>query len=158
MLTVLTLCAGNSSRSILAEAILNRDGAERVRAFSAGSNPAGRVHPAALDLLERKGFEPDKLRSKSWHEFASPGAPDLDLVLVLCATVADEIMLDWPGDPVVVAWDLDDPATAPQEQADLAFQHAYHWLSARLNTLLALPIEDMAGHELRGLMLEIGDY
>ncbi|MEM7684047.1 MAG: low molecular weight phosphatase family protein [Paracoccaceae bacterium] len=158
MLTVLTLCGGNASRSILAEAIFNRDGDGRVRAWSAGSNPAGQVHPKARSLLERRGVPTDTLRSKSWHEFASPGAPTLDVVLVLCPTVATEAMPDWPGEPVRVTWDIDDPASAPPGQADLAFQHTYHWLSARINALLALPVEDMAGDELRALMLEIGDY
>lgn len=143
MFNILVLCTGNSARSVLAEAILNRDGAGRVRAWSAGSNPTGLVHPAALRMLARKGLKTDGYRSKSWDEFASPGAPRMDLVITVCAAAAGEVCPVWPGTPQRAHWGVDDPAAAPADQVDLAFQVAYHRLSARINAFLALPFETM---------------
>lgn len=144
MFNVLFLCTGNSARSILAEAILNRDGAGRMRAFSAGSNPAGRVHPAAMDLLARRGVAVAGLRSKNWEEFAAPGAPEMDLVITLCDAAAAEPCPAWTGSPSTAHWTTSDPAAAAADQIPLAFQLAYHQLSARINAMLALPLETLA--------------
>ena len=143
MLNILVLCTGNASRSILAEAIFNRDGAGRVTAWSAGSNPTGRVHPGALRLLAQRGLPTNGYRSKSWNEFLGKGAPDLDVVITVCSAVAGEVCPLWPGSPLTAHWGVDDPAAAPPDQIDLAFQHAYHRLSARINAFLALPFETM---------------
>lgn len=157
MFHVLALCAGNSSRSILAEAILNRDGAGRVRAWSAGVNPVGMVNRNVLDLLQRRGAPAEHLRSKNWAEFSGTGAPQLNLVLNLCPTVSGAIAPDWNGAPLTVDWHMDDPAAAPAGQADLASQHAYHRLSVRVNALLALPFERLAAEELQVRLTAIGD-
>lgn len=143
MFNVLALCTGNSSRSILAEAILNRDGAGRVRGYSAGSNPSGLIHHTTLKLLRARGIPAAGMRSKSWREFQTHGAPPLDLILVLCPAVAGEIGPDWPGAPLIAFWEMSDPAAAPADQIDLAHSECYHRLSARINALLALPFERM---------------
>ncbi|MCY4382931.1 MAG: arsenate reductase ArsC [Nitrospinae bacterium] len=140
---ILVLCTGNSARSILAEAVLNRDGAGRVRAYSAGSRPTGRVNPGAVRLLERLGLPTEGYRSKSWDEFAAPGAPKMDLVVTVCDSAAGEICPVWPGAPLTAHWGVDDPAAAPEDQIDRAFRVAYHRLSARINAFLALDFEDM---------------
>ena len=157
MYNILVLCTGNSARSILAEAILNRDGAGRVRAWSAGSNPTGRVNPGAISLLERKGLPGQGYRSKSWDEFASPGAPDMHLVITVCASAAGEVCPAWPGAPMTAHWGVDDPAIAPTDQLDLAFQAAYHRLSVRINAFLALPFERMGPDDLRLRLAAIAD-
>lgn len=157
MFTILILCTGNSARSILAEAILNRDGAGRVTAYSAGSNPAGRVHPGALGLLERRGVATTGFRSKSWDEFATDGAPAMDLVITVCASAAGEVCPVWPGAPLTAHWGVDDPAAAPADEVDLAFQLAYHRLSARINAFLALPFEAMPRDDLARVLRQIGE-
>ncbi|MEM0943501.1 MAG: arsenate reductase ArsC [Pseudomonadota bacterium] len=156
MFNILVLCTGNSARSILGEAIFNRDGSGRVRAFSAGSNPAGRVNPGALRLLERKGLETTGYRSKSWDEFAAPGAPEMGLVVTVCASAAGETCPYWPGAPISTHWGLDDPAGVPEDQIDQAFEMTYHRLSARINAFLALPFEAMAPAELKPALDRIG--
>lgn len=143
MFNVLVLCTGNSARSILAEAILNRDGAGRVQAWSAGSNPTGRVHGEAIRLLGAKGLPTAGYRSKSWDEFAAPGAPQMDLVVTVCASAAGETCPVWPGAPLTTHWGVDDPAAAPADQRALAFEIAYHRLSARINDFLSLKFETM---------------
>ena len=140
---ILVLCTGNSARSILAEAVLNRDGAGRVRAYSAGSKPAGRVNPGAVRLLERLGLPTEDYRSKSWDEFAAACAPQMDLVITVCDSAAGETCPVWPGAPLTAHWGVDDPAAAPETGIDKAFRVAYHRLSARINAFLALDFEDM---------------
>jgi arsenate reductase len=110
MFNILILCTGNSARSILAEAIFNRDGAEWVKAYSAGSNPAGLVNPAALRLLAAKGLPTRGYRSKSWYEFTAPGAPRMDLVITVCNSAAGEVCPVWPGAPLRCHWGMDDPS------------------------------------------------
>jgi len=156
MFNTLVLCTGNSARSILAEAIFNRDGAGRVRAYSAGSNPTGVVNAAAIRLLAAKGLPVTGYRSKSWAEFAAPGAPAMDMVVTVCDSAAAEACPVWPGTPLSCHWGVPDPAGAPRDQIDLAFALAYHQLSARINAFLALPFERMDRAELRQRLARIG--
>jgi len=157
MFNILILCTGNSARSILAEAIFNRDGAGWVNAYSAGSNPTGVINPAALRLLATKGMETRGYRSKSWDEFAAPGAPAIDLVITVCSSAAGEVCPVWPGAPLRCHWGIDDPASAPSDQIGAAFQIAYHRLSARINAFLALPFEDLTGDSLQARIDRIGE-
>jgi arsenate reductase len=156
MFNILILCTGNSARSILAEAIFNRDGAEWVKAYSAGSNPAGLINPGALRLLVAKGLPTRGYRSKSWYEFAAPGAPEMDLVITVCASAASEICPVWPGAPLTCHWGMEDPASAPPDQIGAAFQIAYHRLSIRINAFLALPFETLTGASLQARLDRIG--
>ncbi len=156
MFNVLILCTGNSARSILAEAIFNHEGAGRVSAFSAGSNPTGQVNPAALRILKKKGLRTNGYRSKSWDEFMAKGAPRMGLVVTVCASAAGEVCPIWPGAPLTANWTVDDPATAAGDQVDLAFQHAWHRLSARINAFLALEFETMDYVELKARTIAIG--
>ncbi len=157
MFNILVLCTGNSARSILAEAIFNRDGAGWVKAYSAGSNPTGVVHPAALRLLAAKGLPVRGYRSKGWDEFAAPGAPRMDLVIMVCSAAAGEVCPVWPGAPLRCHWGVDDPAGAPPDQIGAAFQIAYHSLSARINAFLALPFETLDGDSLQARLDRIGE-
>ena len=147
---VLVLCTGNSARSILAEAILNRLGAGRFRAFSAGSHPRGSVHPGSLAVLQAEGYEVDGLRSKSWDEFAGAGAPVIDLVVTVCANAANEVCPVWPGAPVQVHWGFEDPAEVEGNQArqQAAFQDAFDGIKAQFERFVALPVEDLTVEEL----------
>ena len=157
MFNILVLCTGNSARSILAEAIFNRDGAGRVQAWSAGSNPTGLVNPGATRLLAAKGFPTRGYRSKSWNEFAAAGAPEMDMVVTVCSSAAGEVCPVWPGTPLRCHWGIDDPAAAPADQIDTAFQIAYHLLSARINAFLALPFETMKPDALHARLARLSD-
>ena len=156
---VLILCTGNSARSILAEAILNKDGAGRFRAYSAGSQPKGAVHPQALRMLENLGHPTEGLRSKPWDEFVAPGAPDLDFIVTVCDNAAGEVCPVWPGKPVTSHWGVPDPAAVDGCEAEvgLAFAEAYKQLSRRIALFLALPIEALGQQALRSRMAEIGE-
>lgn len=142
---VLFLCTGNSARSILAEAIMNRLGSGRFRAFSAGSFPKGAVNPLALDLLRSKGFPTDGLRSKSWNEFAGAGAPVMQLIITVCDQAAGEVCPIWPGHPVVAHWGLPDPAAAIGTLAERrkAFEEAFEALERRIHMLVSMPVETL---------------
>ncbi len=140
-LNVLFLCTGNSARSILAEALLNREGGERFRAFSAGSFPKGAVHPMALEILRDGGFPVAGLRSKSWDEFAGVDAPPLDLIITVCDNAAGEVCPIWPGHPVTAHWGIEDPAAVEGPGAREAFLRALACLRNRISLLLALPVE-----------------
>lgn len=153
---VLFLCTGNSARSILAEAILNKEGKGRFRAFSAGSFPKGRVHPAALKLLEEMGHSIAGFRSKSWDEFASPGAPAFDFIITVCDTAAGEVCPVWPGKPVTAHWGIEDPAAVEGEGQREAFWKAYQALKRRIDLLLALPLESLDELALTSRMRDIG--
>ena len=159
---ILILCTGNSARSILAEALFNALGGGRVRAHSAGSRPAGKVNPFALELLEAQGLETAGLRSKSWDEFAAPGAPELDLVVTVCGNAAGEACPVWPGNFLRAHWGVDDPAAAEvakagsDEEKRTAFMKAYALLAERILTFLSLSFETMARDELQRHLDEIG--
>lgn len=141
---ILVLCTGNSARSILGEAIVNRLGQGRFAGFSAGSFPKGAVHPGALRLLARHGYPMDGLRSKSWDEFAGPDAPTIDVVITVCDNAAGEICPIWPGHPVKAHWGLPDPAAVDGDEAavDAAFEAAHDALTKRIVKLIELPIRD----------------
>jgi arsenate reductase len=142
---VLFLCTGNSARSIIAEAILNRAGRGHFKAFSAGSHPKGQINPHALDLLRKFNYDVSTLRSKSWTEFAKPGSPDLDFVFTVCDNAAGESCPLWPGQPITAHWGIPDPAVAQGSEAEiaLAFKDAYRMLNRRIDLFLALPIENL---------------
>ena len=140
---VLFLCTGNSARSIMAESILRQVGAGRFRAFSAGSHPAGRVNPFALELLERNRMPTDGLRSKNWDEFAQPGAPKLDFVFTVCDNAAGEVCPVWPGQPMTAHWGIPDPAAVEGSDEDKrkAFAEASRTLLNRIRIFASLPLE-----------------
>ncbi len=139
---VLFICTGNSARSIIAEAILNREGRGKFKAFSAGSHPKGNVNPRTLDLLRKFNYDVSTLRSKSWDEFAQAGAPELDFVFTVCDNAAGKSCPLWPGQPITAHWGIPDPAAAEGSEAEiaLAFKDAYRMLNRRIDLLLALPI------------------
>jgi arsenate reductase len=155
---VLFLCTGNSARSILAEAILNKDGGEKFRAFSAGSQPKGEVNPHALELLRASGYDVSGLRSKSWAEFARPGAPKLDFVFTVCDNAAGEACPVWPGQPMTAHWGIPDPADAGGSAAEIAFafKDAYRMLKRRIDLFSALPIAKLDPLALTARLKAIG--
>jgi arsenate reductase len=155
---VLFLCTGNSARSILAEACLNSAGQGRFTAYSAGSNPSGKVNPFALELLQRNRVPTAGLRSKSWDEFALPGAPRMDFVFTVCDNAAGETCPLWPGQPITAHWGVADPAAVQGSDEDKrkAFLKAFTELSTRINLMLALPIEKLDRRALAGKLKEIG--
>lgn len=155
---VLFLCTGNSARSILAEAILNHKGAANYTAYSAGSHPTGRVHPYAIAELEKAGLPVANLRSKSWDEFAKPGAPTMDFVFTVCDNAANEICPVWPGHPVTAHWGVPDPASllGTQQQISRAFFEAYVALERRIELFLSLPLASLDALALKQRATEIG--
>lgn len=156
--TVLFLCTGNSARSILAEAILNRAGAGRFKAFSAGSNPKGEVHPFALELLERLNHPTADLRSKSWEAFARPGATPLDFIFTLCDSAASEACPVWPGQPMTAHWGLPDPATVTGSEAvrRAAFADTYRMLEHRIAVFTNLPLRALDKLSLQSRLAAVG--
>jgi arsenate reductase (thioredoxin) len=142
---VLFLCTGNSARSVMAEAILNREGRGKFRAFSAGSQPKGRVHPYTLDLLRKLNFDVSGFRSKSWNEFARSDAPKLDFVFTVCDDAAAETCPVWPGQPMTAHWGVPDPAAATGNEAEirLAFADAFRMLNNRISIFVSLPIRSL---------------
>ena len=155
---VLFLCTGNSARSIVAEAILNRLGVGKFRAFSAGSQPKGQVHPETIRLLQSLGYDVSRLRSKSWSEFADPGAPLLDFVFTVCDNAAGETCPVWPGQPMTAHWGVPDPAEATGTQAEiaLAFKDAYRMLERRIGIFTSLPLRSLDHLSLQKKLREIG--
>jgi arsenate reductase len=155
---VLFLCTGNSARSIMAEAILNKIGGGSLCAYSAGSHPKGKVNPEAIRLLRSLGHDTSALRSKSWTEFATPDAPSLDFVFTVCDHAAGEACPIWPGHPMTAHWGIPDPAEAtgaPTEVA-VAFQQAYRMLYRRIGAFAALPIRSLDQLSLQSKLREIG--
>ena len=155
---VLFLCTGNSARSIIAEAILNKLGAGKFRAYSAGSQPKGNVNPNTIQLLRGLGYDTSGFRSKSWSEFASADAPTLDFVFTVCDNAAGETCPFWPGQPMTAHWGIPDPAEAQGSAAEiaLAFKDAYRMLNRRIETFTALPIRSLDKLSLQAKLKEIG--
>jgi len=155
---VLFLCTANSARSIIAEAILNKIGKGKFRAFSAGSHPRGQINPHALQLLQTLGYEILSFRSKSWSEFADPGAPLLDFVFTVCDNAAGEVCPVWPGQPMTAHWGVPDPALATGSSAEiaLAFKDAYRMLNQRIGVFAALPLRSLDRLSLQKKLREIG--
>ena len=155
---VLFLCTGNSARSIMAEAILNKVGAGKFRAYSAGSHPKAHVHPETLRLLQGLGYDVSGLRAKSWDEFSAPGAPEVDLVFTVCDNAAAETCPLWPGHPLTAHWGIPDPAAATGSAAQLAlaFKEAYRLLHRRIEIFAALPLRSLDQMTLRNKLREIG--
>lgn len=155
---VLFLCTGNSARSILAEAILNREGQGHFRAFSAGSQPKGEVNPYALELLRNAGHDVSSLRSKTWAEFAQVSAPKLDFIFTVCDNAAGETCPLWPGQPVTAHWGISDPAAVTGSDAEIAsaFKDAYRILKRRIDLFLALPLSKLDTLTLDARLKEIG--
>ena len=155
---MLFLCTGNSARSILAEAALSRIGAGRFRAYSAGSHPKGEVHAMALEVLRERGYETAGLRSKSWDEFARPGAPALDFVFTVCDNAAGETCPVWPGRPLTAHWGVEDPAAfaGPEDEQRAAFRRTYVELARRIERFTCLPVESLDRLSLKARLDEIG--
>lgn len=155
---VLFLCTGNSARSIMAEAIMTRTGLGRFHAYSAGSHPRAQVHPLTITLLKSLNHPTDGLRSKSWDEFAAPGAPQMDFVFTVCDSAADEICPVWPGQPMSAHWGIPDPSAVEgtDAQKSLAFADAYRQLTNRISIFVSLPIRSLDKIALQKRLDEIG--
>ena len=155
---VLFLCTGNSARCILAEAILSRLGAGRFRAHSAGSHPKGQVHSMALEILRERGYDTAGFRSKSWDEFARPGAPALDFVFTVCDNAAGEACPVWPGQPITAHWGVEDPAAfaGPEDKQRWLFRRVYLELDRRIDLFTNLPVESLDRMSLKARLDEIG--
>lgn len=155
---VLFLCTGNSARSILAEAIMNREGLGRFRGFSAGSRPRGEPHPFAIDLLKRMNFDTSFARSKSWDEFAAPDAPKMDFVFTVCDAAAAEECPYWPGQPMTAHWGLPDPAAVEGTESEqrLAFADTYRMLTNRISIFVNLPMASLDRMALQKRLEAIG--
>jgi len=154
----LFLCTGNSARSILAEAILDRLGAGRFHAYSAGSHPRGQVHPMALEVLREHGFDTSGFRSKSWDEFSGPDAPALDFVFTVCDNAAGEVCPAWPGQPMTAHWGVEDPAAfeGPEQEQCRLFRRVYDELARRIELFTSLPVESLDRLSLQARLDEIG--
>jgi protein-tyrosine-phosphatase len=157
-LNVLFLCTGNSARSIMAEAILNRLGTGKFRGYSAGSHPTGRVNPLALNLLRKANYDVASLRSKSWEEFAQPSAPKLDFVFTVCDDAASETCPIWPGQPMSAHWGLPDPAKVQGTEAErsLAFADTMRMLTQRIGIFVNLPLDKLSKLSLQEELDTIG--
>ena len=155
---VLFLCTGNSARSIIAECLLERIGGNRFRAFSAGSFPAGAVNPYALEILERRNHRIDHLRSKSWDEFAAPGALEMEFVFTVCDRAAGEVCPVWPGQPMSAHWGFPDPAAVegPEAVIRAAFADVYREIETRIEIFASLPFESLDRLALKRRLDEIG--
>ncbi|MBI5889955.1 MAG: arsenate reductase ArsC [Nitrosomonadales bacterium] len=154
---VLVLCTGNSARSILGEVLFNSLGKGKFKAWSAGSHPAGQVNPGALEWLQAQGYGTDGLRSKSWDEFATPGAPEFDFIFTVCDNAAGEACPVWPGKPATAHWGIPDPAHVEGDEARrAAFKRAAEQLARRIQLFLSLPIEKLDKLTLKEKLAEIG--
>jgi arsenate reductase (thioredoxin) len=153
---VLFLCTGNSARSILAEAVLAKEGAGRFRAYSAGSQPKGSVHPMALEVLRAYGFPHEGFRSKSWTEFDAPDAPRLDFIITVCDNAAGESCPVWPGKPVTAHWGIEDPAAVEGQGQREAFTDALRFLRRRIELFLELPVSALDGMTVAAKLKQIG--
>jgi arsenate reductase len=155
---VLFLCTGNSARSIMAEAIMSHKGFPNFTAFSAGSHPSGAVRPEAIRQLEKAGLSTANLRSKSWDEFSSPGAPPIDFVFTVCDNAAKEVCPFWPGQPMTAHWGIPDPAAVKgtPEEIDRAFSDAFSILDRRISLFLSLPLATLDSFALQREIDKIG--
>lgn len=155
---VLFLCTGNSARSILGEAILNRIGGDKFRAWSGGSDPKGTVNPHTLQLLQHLGYDTSVYRSKSWDEFTRPGAPQFDFIFTVCDDAANEVCPAWPGKPMTAHWGLPDPAavTGDDIQIARAFRNTYAALERRIELFAALPFKSLDRMSLKHRLDQIG--
>lgn len=155
-MNILALCTGNSARSILLESLFNTRGADRVTTYSAGSRPAGKVHPQSLMLLAAKGHDTSNARSNSWDEFAAADAPEMDLVITVCGSAAGEECPMWPGAALRAHWGVEDPAAAIEADWESAFETAYARLAKRAEAFLNLPFEDLSREDLAAQVKAIG--
>ena len=157
-LNVLFLCTHNSARSVIAEAILNKLGRGKFRAYSAGSQPSGKINPHALQMLIGLGYDVSGFRSKSWHEFTKPGAPVFDFVFTVCDNAAGEVCPVWPGQPMTAHWGLPDPALASGTDAEIAhaFNETHRMLTMRIGIFVALPLKKLAALSLQAQLRDIG--
>ncbi len=157
-LNVLFLCTHNSARSIIAECVMNRLGIGKFRGFSAGSQPSGRIHPFALDLLHQLNYDTSKLRSKSWEEFTGPDAPQLDFAFTVCDNAANEVCPVWPGQPMTAHWGLPDPSIAEGNEAQrrFAFADTHRMLYQRISIFTSLPLASLDKLSLQRRLDEIG--
>ena len=155
---VLFLCTGNSARSILSEVILNAEGSGKFQAFSAGSHPSGTVNPYAIELLELRRYPSDGLRSKSWDEFAAPGAPELNFVFTVCDNAAGEVCPIWPGQPISAHWGVEDPAAVEGSDDDKrkAFLKAFTVLQRRISLFASLQLDQLDRFSLQTKLRDIG--
>jgi len=154
---VLILCTGNSARSVLGEVLFNVLGKGKFKAYSAGSKPAGKVNPGALEWLETHGYSTEELRSKSWNEFAEPGAPEFDFIFTVCDNAAGEACPLWLGHPATAHWGIPDPAHIEGDEARrTAFNHAAEQLARRIQLFMCLPIEKMDKLTIKEKLSEIG--
>jgi len=155
---VLFLCTHNSARSIMAEAIINRLGMGKFKGYSAGSMPSGKVHPIAIELLNRLNYDTGNARSKSWEEFAAPGAPELDFVFTVCDNAANEVCPIWPGQPMSAHWGVPDPSAfeGSEVQRALAFADTYRMLNNRIGIFTSLPLTSLDKISLQQRLDDIG--
>jgi protein-tyrosine-phosphatase len=155
---VLFLCTGNSARSIMAEAIMNRVGGGKFKAYSAGSMPKGEVHPKTIEILKRNAFRTEDFRSKGWEEFSGPDAPKLDFVFTVCDNAANEVCPIWPGQPMTAHWGVPDPAAATGNVAEiaLAFADTYRILNNRITLFTSLPLTSLDRLSLQRRLDDIG--
>lgn len=159
MKNVLFLCTGNSARSIMAECIMNREGIGKFRGFSAGSQPAGQVHPFAADLLQSMNYPLEDVRSKSWDEFAAPDAPKMDFVITVCDNAANEVCPIWPGQPMSAHWGFPDPAAFRGTDAEKRahFAEVFGWINNRISVFVNLPMSSLDRLSLQREMDRIGE-
>jgi arsenate reductase len=155
---ILVLCTGNSARSIIGEALFNTMGAGRFQAYSAGSHPSGRVNPFAIEQVRELGYPVDNLRSKSWDEFAAPGAPEMDFVVTVCDNAAGEVCPLWPGQPVTAHWGFPDPAAVvgTDEEKHAAFALTLRQIRNRVQLFLSLPLETLDRMAIENRMRDLG--
>ncbi len=156
---VLFLCTGNSARSIMAEALVTSMGKGRFCGFSAGSKPGGKVNPFAIEQVMKAGYPIDKLRSKSWDEFAAPDAPRMDFIITVCDNAAGEVCPYWPGHPATAHWGFEDPAAVEglDEEKRAAFERIFKQIMARMNTFLSLPLHMLEKHAIQQEINKIGE-
>ncbi len=156
---ILFLCTANSARSVMAEGLMTVNSKGRFVGYSAGSHPGGKVNPFAMEMLKTIGYQTEKLRSKSWDEFAAPDAPQMDIIITVCANAAGEVCPIWPGHTSTAHWGFDDPAAeqGSDEQKRAAFKKIFSQIEKRINKFLALPLDQLSDAELKKELQKIGD-